>query len=151
MPNFKPPFDLDPTVVLRDKSRDDNFPHLLLRGIYDVMKREKGRMSPMEAYIKGFNVVVFGLAHANPPRIRVKDKLIELTSEGYKRETEVNGRREMSKERKTELGINKKRDEMQKETELKLRELKLWLDPLIANLPDGVPPQSPTMRAPQSG
>lgn len=147
MPNFHPPFDLDPTVVLRDKSRDDNFPHLLLRGIYDVMKREKGRMSPLEAYTKGFNVVVWGLATANPARIRVKDKIIELTSEGYRREMEVRGRREMAEDVKSNLGLKKSRMEMQKDTEAKLKELKLWLDAILATLPDGTPPQSPTVRA----
>ena len=147
MPNYHPPYDLDPTVVIRDRNRNDNFPHLLLRGIYDVMKREKGRMSPMEAFTKGFNVVVWGLANAQPARIRVKNKIIELTSEGYKREDEVNGRREMDQERKTSLGINKPRVEMQKDTEKKLKELKLWLDALIIDLPGEAPPQSPTMRA----
>ena len=151
MPSYKPPFDLDPTVVLRDRNRDDNFPHLLLRGIYDVMKRERGRMSPMEAYTKGFNVVVWGLAHANPPRIRVKNKVLDytcLTSFGLEREEEINGRREMSKETKTALGLDKKRNEMQKETQKKLKELRLWLDPLISELPNEVPIQSPTSRAP---
>lgn len=148
MPNFHPPFDLDPTVVLRDRNRNDNFPHLLLRGIYDVMKRERGRMSPLEAYTKGFNVVVWGLAKADPPRIRVRDKIIELTSEGYKREAEVNGRRDMEKDRKVELGLSSKsRGDMQKDTERKLKELKLWLDPLIADLPGEAPLQSPTERA----
>jgi hypothetical protein len=146
MPSYKTPFDLDPTVVIRDRSREDSFPHLLLRGIYDVMKREKGRMTPMEAFTKGFNVVVWGLATADPPRIRVKDKIIALTSEGLKREAEVNGRREMDKERKTALGLNKRRDEMQKDTERKLKELRLWLDQLIGQLPNEVPPQSPTSR-----
>lgn len=147
MPNYHPPFDLDPTVVLRDRNRIKNFPHLLLRGIYDVMKREKGRMSPLEAYTKGFNVVVWGLAHADPPRIRVVDKVIQLTSEGVKRENEVSGRREMEKDRKVALGLNKKRDEMQKDTEKKLKELTLWLDPLISSLPGEAPLQSPTERA----
>jgi len=146
MPSYVTPFELDATVVIRDVKREDNFPHLLLRGIYDVMKREQGRTSMMEAYTKAFNVVIWGLVKADPPRVMIKDKKITLTSEGIRREAEVNGRREMTNKAKASLGVNKKRSEMRKDTDAKLKELKLWLDSLMDKLPDKMPDQSPTLR-----
>lgn len=109
----------------------DKFPRLLMRGIYDVMKREEeaGRGSLMERYRKGFNVVVYGLVKANPPRIRVTaEKTIELISYGFRRESEI--------QRGTE----------KKETDFKMRELYRWLKFLRTQLPSEEPTGSPTLQ-----
>jgi len=129
MPNFTPPFGLDPNIVIRNP---DNYPKLLLRGIYDVMLREEeaNRGSLMERYRKGFNVVVSGLVKARPPRLRVTpNKDIELVGAGFRREAEVS------------------RNEEQKETQEKLRKLFIWLNELRRELPDRQPDEDPTMRS----
>lgn len=126
MPNFAPPFGLDAKIVIRNP---DNFPRLLLRGIYDVMKREEeaGRGSLMERFVKGFNVVVYGLVRARPPRLRVTaDKSIEMINYGFQREIEIN------------------RGKEQKITQKKMKELYRWLDALRAELPENQPQGSPT-------
>lgn len=128
MPNRQPPFGLDPNMVIKNP---DKFPRLLLRGIYDVMKREEeaSRGSLMERYRKGFNVVVHGLVTADPPRLKVTpEKELELVGFGWRRETEVN------------------RGPEKKETARKMKELYLWLKILRKQLPDGLPQGDPTLR-----
>lgn len=140
----------EPEIILRDKKWEENFPKLILRGIYDVMEREKkaGRGSLMERYIKGFNVVMFALAKtAQPPRITVANGLFTLTKDGYQREAEVKGERLMSKERQQDLGKVMGRQEMQVETALKMKKLRPWIEELSRSLSDNMPDQSPTIRA----
>lgn len=128
MAKTTPPFGLDPVMVLKNP---DKFPRLLLRGIYDVMKREEkaGRGSLMERYRKGFNVVVFGLVKAKPPRLRVTPAgEIELIGFGWQRETDVH--------RGTE----------KKETDDKMKELYRWIKFLRSQLPEDAPKGDPTIR-----
>lgn len=139
-----------PEIILRDEKWEQNFHKLILRGIYDVMERERkaGRGSLMERYVKAFNVVMFALAKtAQPPRITVSKGLYTLTKEGYEREAEVAGERLMPKERQQQTGLFKDRREMQVETALKLKKLKPWIEELSRSLADKMPDQSPTIRA----
>jgi len=129
MPNYKPPFNLDPDMVIRNP---DKFPRLFLRGIYDVMERERkaGRGSLMERYRKGFNVIAVGMVKARPPRIRVNpNKEIELASYGYRREVQM------------------RRGKEAVETDKKMKKLYIWLDQLRLELEESQPKDtSPTIR-----
>ena len=128
MPNYVPPFGLDPNIVIRNP---DKYPKLLLRGIYDVMKREEkeGHGSLMERYRKGFNVVVSGMVKAKPPRLRVTaDRDLELASFGVRREVEVT------------------RGAEQQVTQKRLKEFYRWLEVLRTELPDNQPSGDPTTR-----
>lgn len=140
----------EPEIILRDEKWAENFPVLLLRGIYDVMERERkaGRGSLMERYVKAFNVVMFALARtANPPRMIVANGIYTLTKEGFERDAEVRGEREMTKARQKELGLFMDRREMQVDTALKLKKLRPWIEELSRSLADKMPDQSPTIRA----
>lgn len=140
----------DPEVILRDANWEQTFPKLILRGIYDVMEREKsaGRGSLKECYVKAFNVVMFGLARrSEPPRIIVKDGTFYLTGEGHKREAEVIGLREMSEDRKKSTGQKLSRREMQVDTAKKMKKLGIWIEMLAKDLSDKMPDQSPEVRA----
>lgn len=140
----------DPEALLRDKNWEQNYPKLILRGIYDVMERDRkaGKGSLKECYTKAFNVVVFGLAKkSEPPRITVSNGTFSLTGEGYKREAEVIGEREIPKERRKTLGVYKSRREMQVDTALKMKKLRIWIDMLSNELSDQMPNKSPTIQA----
>lgn len=134
MPNYKPPFKLDPDVVIRNP---DKFPRLLLRGIYSVMERERkaGRGSLMERYRKGFNVVVHGMVKARPPRLRITpNKEIELASYGYRREVEIGRGREAI------------------ETDKKMKKLYIWFEQLRLELEENQPKDAtPTLRGGSRG
>ena len=129
MPNYSPPFELDPDVIIRNP---DKFPRLLLRGIYSVMERERkrGRGSLMERYRKGFNVVIEGLVTAKPPRLRVTPtKEIQLASYGFRREIEISRGKEAI------------------ETSKRMKKLYIWLEQLRLELEEGQPKDTtPTLR-----
>jgi hypothetical protein len=119
---------LDPNIVIRNP---DAYPRLLLRGIYDVMERERkaGRGSLMERYRKGFNVVVFAMVRADPPRLRVvagKGTDVAIVGFGWEREGDV------------------MRSDERKETTRKLKELYRWLGQLKEEL-DGADAQNPNV------
>jgi hypothetical protein len=123
--HYDPPFGLDPDVILKSDTLD-KWPRLLLRGIYDVMKRDEkaNQGSLMERYRKGFNVVVFGMVKARPPRLVVTSKReIQMVGYGFQREVEV------------------RRGEEAKVTDKKLKEFARWWKQLKDELAQNMPKQ----------
>lgn len=148
MPNFEPPFGLDPWAIVRDPNRRRNYPALFLRGIYNIMKREEGRMSLAESFLFAHNVIATTLVKkAKRPRFNAKDGFMNYTSAGAEREGEVQGWRKMSKERQRETGYKKDRQEMQKDTQQKLKELDEMLNILMndSTIPGNSPGQGKTI------
>ena len=129
----------DPESLLRDPNWEDNWPTFILRGIHDIMEREKkaGRGSLMECYVKGFNVILYTMARvAHPPRIQVANGVIKLTSFGMKRNEMLMGRRRLDSAAKRKYGAKKTKQDFQKETKDKLNQLRIWIEILQNDLPD---------------
>jgi len=135
----------DPLNLLRDPGWEQNYPIIILRGIQGIIERERkaGRGSLMESYIKAFNVIIMTLAKkSDPPRIRVNKEQIQLTSYGMKRDEMLRGMRRFDEEAKKSHG-NKTKAQMQKDTKDRMKKLRIWIDILVRELPDGQPQQSP--------
>ena len=131
MPNFEPPFDLDPYAIIRDKDRQHNYSNLFLRGIYSMMKRYED-MELLERFLFAHNTIAMTLVKkADKARFNARDGFMTYTSIGQEREGEVQGWRKMSKERQKEKGHKMGRQEMQRDTKDKLKELDELLEPLM--------------------
>ena len=172
----------DPYALLRDPDWEANYPMLLLRGIYDVMERKrkeeeadvreiikrreaarkanKGTGKPIPGdverrYLAGFNMSVWSLVNAKPPRLHmrmVSNGIISreaLTAKGVTREAEVRGLRTLSKESKARIG-NKSRNDMHQETIKKMRGLRRLIKMVIATTAEEVVPPSSNPVAPSS-
>lgn len=110
----------------------NSFDMLILRGIHDVMKREieAGRGGSLSvSFKKAYNIIMHGLRNAHPARITVKDGTYALTDEGYKREAEVRGLTQMTKERKMKIGVPQSADRrvMQSRTKDAMEKLREWI------------------------
>lgn len=136
----------DPMSLIKDPGWEDNWPMLILRGIYSIMARERkaGRGTLRQAYVKAFNVVILSVARKSSPRlITVDEGVITLTSYGHKRDEMSRGLRRMDDSAKRRWG-KKSRADMQKDTRIKMKKLRIWIDMLVHELPDAQPVQSPT-------
>lgn len=155
-----PPGWPDPYNLLRDLEWEKHYPMLLLRGIYDRMERGRseeekspkllskrrkesetharglGKSMPGDherRYVAGFNIVVYSLTMATPPRLfpgQVKKGLLSvelLTSRGKEREAEVTGLRDLSFSSREKYG-NVPRQEMAKSTRAKMKQLRLLIE-----------------------
>lgn len=160
MPSHKLPGDEypDPLSLLRDPNWEHNWPTLILRGIYDVMEKERrvSRGSLMERYIKAFNVVIYRLhKESQPPRIIVNNGIIELTPYGHKRNNMAMGladfdesaRAYYKKKKGKKTGKPLEKKDMRLDTKEKLIQLKRWFAELVRELPDAQPASSPVNNA----
>ena len=95
----------DPYALLRDPNWKENYPKLVLRGIYDIMKRKKkGKnrtavaVNVVDKYLAGFNIIVYRLTMIDHPRLNISDiengilNMQSLTKIGREREAEVVGK-----------------------------------------------------------
>ena len=100
-------------------------------------------------YVAGFNIGLFRLTTATPPRFfpgMIKKGILTdetLTSMGKRREAEVTGLRNLSPESIRKYG-KKRRSEMARDTEIKLKKLGRLLDIVRATTKEeGMPPIGP--------
>jgi len=168
-----PPGWPDPYSLLRDIEWEKHYPMLLLRGIYDRMERgrreeekspkalskrrkeaeahakSKGKPMPGDQerrYVAGFNIVVYSLTMATPPRLfpgQVKKGLLNmesLTTRGKEREAEVVGLRELSATSRDKYG-KISRQAMSKNTREKLKQLRRLIDTVRATTKEEGMPQ----------
>lgn len=141
-----PPGWPDPYALLRDPKWEENYPKLLLRGIYDVMQRVPGGIE--ERYLAGFNIVVYRLTKATPPRLNPDDithgiltvkSLTAHTGGGKEREKEVLGRTKLSPKSKRRYG-DKSPSEMRTDTDEKMKLLRIEIEKVrAANSKKGMP------------
>ena len=145
----------DPLTLLRDPKWEENYPTILLRGIFNVMAREKkgtkSKKKPTSGdfehrYKAGFNMSVWSLTNATPPRFRpdlIKKGILDLsvlTSIGKEREAEVLGLRGLSPKSRRKYG-NKSRADMKRDTYRKMIELRKLLDMVRSTTAEeGMPP-----------
>lgn len=132
-----PPGWPDPYDLLRDVNYEENYPKILLRGIWNVMARNEVGGDLEQRYIAGFNFAVTRLVKAKRPRLfpqMVRDGIATkaaLTTKGEEREAEVIGLRDLSKESIKNYG-KKTRTEMEMNTKRKLIQLARWVDMIRA-------------------
>jgi hypothetical protein len=129
---------------LRDPKWEENYPKLLLRGVYNVMLRMRGDIE--EKYKAGFNIIVYRLTTADQPRLQphmIKKGILNmdaLTSVGKEREAEVIGIRSLSPKSRRKYG-NKSRSAMARDTIDKMKKLSRMLDMVRATTAEeGMPP-----------
>ncbi|MGD9725465.1 MAG: hypothetical protein AB7L09_00480 [Nitrospira sp.] len=139
-----PPGWPDPYDLLRDPDWAENYPKLLLRAIYDIMKRSPGDVE--SKYLAGFNIGLYKLTTVDQPRFfpeMIKKGVLTmdvLTSIGKEREAEVAGLRELSPKSVRKYG-KKSRSEMARDTDTKLKELSRLLNVVRATTTEeGMPP-----------
>lgn len=133
MPKYSlPPGWPDPYDLLRDVDYEQHYPHLLLRGIYNVMERSNS--ANYEYWFRaGFNFVVKRLATAKPPRY-VLSTLLEgdaglnaLSTRGVRQNAEVTGATKLSQESVRKYG-KKSPTQMEMDTKKKLKKLAQWIN-----------------------
>ena len=136
----------DPMDLIRDPGWETNYPMLILRGIYGIMDRERktGRGSITERYIKAFNIIIMTMAKKSQPRrIRINKGMLELTSFGEKRNQMILGGLKFDEAAKRRYG-NKTKADIIKENKKKMKQLRIWINILVHELPDAQPVSSPT-------
>jgi hypothetical protein len=122
-----PPGWPDPYTLLRDLNWEENYPKLLLRGIYSIMERAPGDVE--SKYKAGFNIALYKLTTAQPPRFQpaqVKKGILTmetLTSVGREKEAEVTGLRDLSPASRRKYGKTTSRSEMKRDTAEKMKKL----------------------------
>jgi hypothetical protein len=148
MPKLTLPKDflLDPMDLIRDPNWESNYPKIILRGIYNIMKkdRKKGRGSTPAQFIKAFNIIILTLAKkSHPHRIVVDNGIINLTAFGDKQNEMLSGNVRLDAKYKKRYG-NKSKSQMQAETRKMMKELKILINIVRHHLADGQPVKSPT-------
>lgn len=123
----------NPYDLLRDVDYEQNYPRVLLRGIWNVIDRGDVGGNLEFRFKAGFNFAVTAMVRGKPPRlflamvrkgIATKDA---LTTKGIEREGEVVGLRDLSKTSKRRYG-GKSRSEMEADTKRKLKQLAQWVN-----------------------
>jgi len=144
-----PPGWPDPYTLLRDPEWEKNYPKLMLRGIYSVMLRARGDVEAK--YNAGFNIIVYKLTMANPPRFFIHEitkgilTLETLTLPGKELEAEVLGLQDLSPKSKRKYGVKKGRSDMKTDTNEKMEQLRRLLDMVRATTAEsGMPPVGST-------
>ena len=139
-----PPGWPDPYDLLRDTNWEENYPKLLLRAIYNIIKRAPGDIEAK--YVAGFNIGLFRLTTIDQPRFfpaMIKKGILtmeSLTSIGKRREAEVVGLRDLDPESVRKYG-KKSRAEMSKDTRAKMKKLARMLDTVRhTTIEEGMPP-----------
>lgn len=143
----------NPYDLLRDTDYEQNYPKILLRGIYNIIERGDVGGNIEFRFKAGFNFSVNSLVKAKPPRlflamvrkgVATKDA---LTTKGIEREGEVIGLRDLSKDSKRRYG-SKTRSEMEADTKRKLKKLAQWVNIIRATTRE---PGMPNVRTIEQG
>lgn len=172
----------DPLTLLRDTEWDQHWPAIVLRGIYDIMVKERaaGTGSLMQCYVKAFNIIILTLVRkSHPRRATVSNGEFTLTPYGTKINEMYAGNRKVGGSDNTSIvqkygkitatktkakRLNPKRrrrkkatkkvtktekkemskQDMARETRIKIKKLRIWIDTLVKTLPDEMPDRSPT-------
>lgn len=99
--------------------RPDDYPALLLSGIYSVMEREYRSTSLVNAYERGFNYVVTTLLRkSHPKRMIYRQGKLILTSDGVRE------------------NVKRIKSEGQIRTQRRIKQLKIWLEQIRRSHPD---------------
>ena len=171
----------DPLTLLRDIEWDQHWPPIVLRGIYDVMVKERaaGTGSLMQCYVKAFNIIILTLVRkSHPRRATVSNGEFTLTPAGIKINEMYAGNRRvggsdntsivqkygkstatktkvksLTPKRRRRRKVTKKttktekkgmtKQGMARDTRIKIKKLRIWIDTLVKTLPDEMPDRSP--------